>query len=141
MQYPTPQFIESEGKIIYFLTYKQFFLLVAAGGVAAMFYYTLPFPFFVLCSLTVSGPILMIAFIKVHNESVIKIFLNFLGFLADKKTYVWKKRKTTQVISGHNKNDETADKQKITETQMVPFPAAIQESRLKEVKKRIETKR
>lgn len=140
MRYSTPQFIESEGKIVYFLTYKQFFWLVGAGAAAMLFYYILPFPLFVICSLLTGIPILIIAFVKINNESVIKIFLNFLGFLTDKKTFVWKKRKVVRSLKSLRGGIpiETIPPE-IKNIHL--FPSVFQTSKLKEIKKRIETKR
>ena len=41
-QYPVPQFIEQEGKIAFFLSFRQFFYLAGAGAICFILYYTLP---------------------------------------------------------------------------------------------------
>ena len=92
-QYPIPQFIEAEGKIISFLTFRQFFWLVGGGGACLAFYYTLPFFLFVILSLLVAGFIALVAFVKIDTVPVTTIFLNFLTFSAKSKNYVWKKKK------------------------------------------------
>lgn len=92
-QYPIPQFIESEGKIIYFLTFRQFFWLVGGGAACLGFYYLLPFFFFILLSLLVAIFITLVAFVKIDGFPVTTLFMNFLTFSAKSKNYVWKKKK------------------------------------------------
>ncbi len=91
-QYPIPQFIESEGKIISFLTFRQFFLLVGGGAFCLLFYYTLPFFLFVIFSIFIGLLVAAIAFVKIDNTSVVIIFLNFILFLTKSKDYVWQKK-------------------------------------------------
>lgn len=114
-QYPIPQFIEEEGKIISFLTFKQFFALVGGGALCAILFYTVPFIVFGISSIFIGFLVAIIAFIKVNNESVASLFMHFIGFSIGKKNYVW------------NKKD-------------VPVPE-IQASRISEIKKTIETKK
>ncbi len=91
-QYPIPQFIESEGKIISFLTFRQFFVLVIGAGMCLGFFYLLPFFLFMILSIIVALLVLAIAFLKVDNVSMITIFFNFLTFSLASKNYVWKKK-------------------------------------------------
>ncbi|MBX4200711.1 PrgI family protein [Candidatus Parcubacteria bacterium] len=91
-QYPIPQFIESEGKIISFLTFRQFFTLVIGGGACVGFFYLLPFFLFLILSAIVAILVLAIAFLKVDNVSVMTILINYLTFSIGSKNYVWKKK-------------------------------------------------
>jgi len=91
-QYPVPQFIEEEAKIIFFLTFRQFFLLVGGAAVCFLLFYTLPFYVFIVGSLFVMALVSIIAFVKINGISVVKIVLNYLGFLIQKKDYIWKKK-------------------------------------------------
>ena len=119
-QYPTPQFIEEEGKIVFFLTFRQFFLMVGAGGACLLLYSTLPFWIFVAISLPIILLAIAIAFIKIENESIIQIVMHFIGFSVAKKHYIWKKGNT-------------------------PYLAAVQETpqlgKVHNVKKLIETRK
>ena len=64
-QYPIPQFIEQEGKIAFFLSFKQFFYLVGAGVVIFMLYYILPsFLFYLTAGITAIGGIAL-AFVTI----------------------------------------------------------------------------
>ena len=146
-QYPTPQFIEQEGKIIYFLTFKQFFLLVGGLSTAIVFYYLLPFYFFVICSIVIMGIVSVIAFIKIDNASLVTVFLHFFGFLFENKTYIWEKKKSPYPYKSLNPNLQSKEKlitrhdnQEINTTKPSHF-SILQASKLKEVKKKIETKK
>ena len=132
-QYPIPQFIDSEGKIIFFLTFRQFFLLVGGGAVCLFFYYILPFWLFAGLSLIVMGLIAAIAFLKVNNESVVKIFLHFISYSTGVKNYTWQKKQAAPPLKAE-KNNQTQN--------MAAIPMAnVQISKLKEIKKTVEIRK
>ncbi len=92
--YPIPQFIEQEGKIAFFISFRQFFYLVGAGLVCFMLYFILPrFLFWVL------GPAIflvaaLLAFVTMNGTPVINIILSSVGFLTGTKDYTWKKKES-----------------------------------------------
>lgn len=134
MQYPIPQFIEEDAKIIAFLTFKQFFWLVGAGGVCVIWYYTLPFTFFATLSLITFASAAVLAFVKIDGASLIKVFLHIMGFTMGQKTYTWKKKENAYPF----KIQKTKQLEAINEP--APMPR-IQPSKISDVKKLIETKR
>src|SRR5258708_7842589 len=91
-QYPIPQFIESEGKIIFFLTFRQFFILVGGGTACILLYFILPLFLFLVFAIPIVIVTLVVAFLKVNNESVVKAFLHYVGFSTKPKNYTWKKK-------------------------------------------------
>src|SRR3989344_6802432 len=91
-QYPIPQFIEEEGKIIFFMTFRQFFMLVGGGVGCVIFYFLFPFALFVIASILLMGIIFVVAFIKINNASIITVLMHFLGFTTSTKNYIWKKQ-------------------------------------------------
>ena len=91
-QYPIPQFIESEAKIISFLTFKQFFTLVSGGAVIAILFYTVPFAIFAIASICVALLVAAIAFLKIDNISAVTFVLNLISFTTKSKNYTWKKK-------------------------------------------------
>jgi hypothetical protein len=93
-QYPIPQFIEQEGKIISFLTFKQFFVLVGGGAFCLLFYFVFPTVIFIFLSLIAVFMVAIIAFIKIENTPVINIILNFINFSTKSKNYTWKKKES-----------------------------------------------
>lgn len=132
-QYPVPQFIESEGKIVAFLTYRQFFELVAAGGLCFAMFFFLPFLYFVfgtLITLTVFG---IIAFYKVDNMSVIKILTNLAGYTVASKNYTWKKKEASYPL-------KVREHYQIKSLPQAPEAKMQHASKLKEVQKMVDTK-
>lgn len=135
-QYPIPQFIEEEGKIIFFLTFRQFFLLIGAGATCLVLYFFLPFFLFVILSFIVGVSTFAVAFLKINNESVVKLLLNFIAFSTGTKSYTWDKK-------------ESAYPFKVKEhrqIQNIEGPLGLKThmgntSKLKEAKKLVETKK
>lgn len=124
-KYPIPQFIEQEGKIIFFLSYRQFFILVGGGATCIIIYFLLPLTFFLIGSAVVMGLAAVIAFVKINDAPIITVLLHFIGFSMAAKTYTWKKK-------------ETPYPYKIQKT---PDSSAMQPSRLQEIQKIVETKK
>jgi hypothetical protein len=91
-QYPVPQFIEEESKIIFFLTFRQFFILVGAGAIGIGAYYVLPFWVFVLIAIPLTLLTVLIGFVKVNGVSAPELAGHFLGFTAGAKKYTWQKK-------------------------------------------------
>lgn len=90
-QYPVPQFIEEEGKIVFFLTFRQFFWLIGGGVVCFVLYLISPFWLFLASSIFTAILVLIIAFVKINNVSVLRALFDYFRFLAGKKNYIWKK--------------------------------------------------
>lgn len=116
MQYSIPQFIEEEGKIIFFLTFRQFFLLVGGGAVCLLLYYILPFWLFAILSIVIMLMVAAIAFLKIGNESIIKVLLHFIGFSLAKKNYIWKKKELSESLNTPIRKSGLWNTKKIMET-------------------------
>ncbi|MEK7124102.1 MAG: PrgI family protein [Patescibacteria group bacterium] len=133
MQYPIPQFIEEEGKIIFFMTFRQFFMLAGGGAVCLVIYFIAPLYIFGIATFFIMSVILIFAFVKINKMSLLKVIFNFLGFTMGAKSYVWKKKTMSHPLKierapGAGKFDAPALK--------------IQTGKLKEAKKMVElTKR
>ena len=93
-QYPIPQFIEAEGKIAFFLSFRQFFYLVGAGVICFMAYYILPFFLFIIVSLVIGIAAVGLAFITINGVPVLNMILGSLGFAIGGKNYTWKKKES-----------------------------------------------
>ena len=93
-QYSTPQFIESEGKMVSFLTFRQFFLLTGGGALIAIFFYTLPFYLFAVFSIIVGIVIGSIAFLKIDDLTIPTYIRHAIGFSFASKKYIWAKKET-----------------------------------------------
>lgn len=93
-QYPIPQFIEAEGKIAFFLSFRQFFYLVGAGVICFILYYMLPFALFIALAFVIFGVAVALAFITVNGVPVLNIILNSIGFSMGGKNFTWKKKES-----------------------------------------------
>ena len=110
-QYPLPQFIEEENKITFFLTFRQFFLLIGGGAFCLALYYTLPFSFFIVSSIFIMLVISAVAFLKIDDEKITKIIYHFLNFYTDDKNYTWGKKDASYPFK-NNKDLSQEDKVK-----------------------------
>ena len=93
-QYPIPQFIEAEGKIAFFISFRQFFYLVGAGVICFILYYVLPFYFFVIASFIIGSATAVLAFVQINGVPIINMILASIGFMAGGKNYTWKKKES-----------------------------------------------
>ena len=93
-QYPVPQFIEEEGKMVSFLTIRQFIYLVVAGGVLFLLYYILPLFLFIIAAAIIVGGAGTLAFMKVDGIPILTIVLGSIGFISKTKAYTWKKKES-----------------------------------------------
>lgn len=129
-QYPIPQFIEQEGKIIYFITFRQFFILIGGGVVCFFTYFLLPFSIASIVMIVEACFAAFIAFIKINDMTVETVFMHFLGFSVGLKNYTWKKKESAYPFRI----------QKRTELKKIEEEAVLapQRSRLHDIKKNVE---
>ena len=93
-QYPTPQFIEAEGKISSFLSFRQFFYLVGAGIACFFLYFILPGFLFYLVSAVIFVVMIILAFVQMNGVPIINVILGSIGFSIGHKDYTWKKKES-----------------------------------------------
>ena len=92
--YPIPQFIEQEGKIAFFISFRQFFYLVGAGLLCFMLYFVLPRFLFWIIGPTVILVSILLAFVTMNGVPLINMILSSVGFLTGTKDYTWKKKES-----------------------------------------------
>ena len=93
-QYPIPQFIEQEGKIAFFISFRQFFYLVGAGLACFFIYFILPrFLFWVLSPIILIATIIL-AFATINGVPILNMILGAIGFSMGGKDYTWKKKES-----------------------------------------------
>ncbi len=92
MEFIVPQFIEREGKIVGPLTFKQFIFVVTACGIAALLYFILPFPLFLVMATFLVGGSLGLVFIKIEVIPLLTIIKNIFVFSSRPKIYLWQKK-------------------------------------------------
>lgn len=131
-QYPIPQFIEQEGKIAFFISFRQFFYLVGAGVVCFILYFVLPRFLFAIFSAIISISAIGLAFITVNGTPVINVLLSSFGFAVGLKNYIWKKRESPYPF----KTIKRVEIRKIEEGPVLK----VQESRLKKIHTEVELK-
>jgi len=93
-QYPIPQFIEQEGKIAFFISFRQFFYLCGGGVICFILYYVLPFGIFVVLSLIIMGGAGALGFLQINGMPLTNILLSSVGFLAGTKNFTWQKKES-----------------------------------------------
>jgi hypothetical protein len=93
-QYPIPQFIESESKIAFFISFRQFFYLVGAGFVCFILYFILPTTIFYMATAIISIISIILAFGMVNGTPIINYILGSIGFSIGGKDYTWKKKES-----------------------------------------------
>ena len=93
-QYPIPQFIESESKIAFFLTFRQFFYLLGAGGVCFLLYFVLPTIIFFIVAFIICAAAIILAFGVVNGTPILNVLLGALGFSLHGKDYTWQKKES-----------------------------------------------
>ncbi len=93
-QYPIPQFIEQEGKIAFFISFRQFFYLVAAGIACFFLYWAIPRTIFYLVAPVLFIAAAVLAFATVNGTPIINMLLGAIGFSMRGKDYTWKKKES-----------------------------------------------
>ena len=131
-QYPIPQFIEQEGKIAFFISFRQFFYLVGAGVACFLLYYILPFFFFIILSVPIMAIAVVLAFATVNGTPIINTILGSIGFMFRDKNYVWTKTESPYPFNPIR----TAHIHPIEDAPVLQ----IQTSQLKKIKIKLETK-
>jgi len=131
-QYPIPQFIEQEGKIAFFISFRQFFYIVGAGTICFLLYFVLPRLLFIIFSAIISISAIGLAFITINGTPIINVLLNSLGFSMGSKNYVWKKKESPFPF----KTIKRVQLKKIEEGPVLK----TQESRLKKIHTEVELK-
>ena len=145
-EYPVPQFIESEAKIIFFLTFRQFFIIIGGGVLSFILYFILPPIFFVICLVIIILLVVIIAFMKINNESVVKVLLNFLRFSVASKNYTWKKEGSqymNQEIGNIKNQNLNYNKPSFVPQEYIKKSSDLKpkNSNLKSIKKLVETEK
>lgn len=131
-RYPIPQFIEQEGKIAFFISFRQFFYLVGAGVVCFLLYYVLPFFLFVVISIAIFGGAVALAFVTINGVPVLNMILGSIGFAVGGKNYTWKKKESPYPF-------KPIKRTQIKKIEKGPVLQA-QQSQLKKLRTQVETK-
>lgn len=129
-QYPIPQFIEEEGKIIYFITFRQFFILIAGGAICFFLYFILPSPLSIVAIILVGCITGVVCFVKINDMKVEVAFLHFLNFSVGSKNYTWKKTESPYPFKIQKRGELKEIEKDVT--------LSPQKSKLHDIKKNVE---
>lgn len=91
MQYPVPQFIEVEDKIIGPLTLRQFLTLIAGGVVCLIAWSLADLELFILITLVVGIVSVAFAFVKVNGRLLNDYLASMLGYFTKPQIRTWAK--------------------------------------------------
>ncbi len=91
MDFPVPQFIDVEEKIIGPMTFKQVLYLVSAGGVLFVLYFFIEFWLFIIIGVLVFGTACAFAFIKIGGRTLGRFLTCVLAYAFMPRFFVWKK--------------------------------------------------
>lgn len=89
MQFPVPQFIETEDRIVGPLSLRQFFILAVAGAVSLMLYFMVQTWLWFILTLFLGIFGAGLAFAKVNGRTLGKVVLAAIAFYWKPQKYVW----------------------------------------------------
>lgn len=92
MQFNVPQFIELEDKILGPLTFRQFFLLIAAGLFLIFIWYSFQFWFFLAVAIPTVILVLALVFVKINGRSFFSFLNSWISYWLKPRLYVWRKK-------------------------------------------------
>jgi hypothetical protein len=131
-QYPVPQFIEQEGKIAFFLSFRQFFYLGGATAICFILYYILPEFIFYVAATFIIVIAVALSFITINGVPILNTILASIGFATGGKNYTWKKKESPYPF----KTIKRATVKKIDQGPVLK----AQESQLKKIRTAVELK-
>jgi hypothetical protein len=88
MQFQVPQFIETESKIIWFLSLRQFFYIAASLAIVYILFFSLEFFLWVIIAPVVAGVGVSLALIKINGRSMPYFLSLVFGYFWSPKVYL-----------------------------------------------------
>ncbi len=131
-RYPIPQFIEQEGRIAFFISFRQFFYLVGAGAISFILFFVLPIYLFIMAFLLLMGSAVVLGFVTVNGMPIGNMLLSSIGFMTGSKNYTWKKKESPYPFTPVKR----VEIKKIEEG----APIRAQESKLRKIRTDVELK-
>lgn len=97
-QFIVPQFIDVESKIIWFITARQFVILLVAGGLGVLAYRLFDFITFIIVVVIIAGLAIVLAFVKVNGQHFHIFLINLITTLRKPALRIWDKSYTDQEL-------------------------------------------
>lgn len=141
MQFVVPQFLDGEAKIFFFLTVRQFLIMLGvAGGVIVLVMSNIN----VLIMGSLSMLLIMaggtLAFVKVNGQLFHEFFLNMIGSFGKPLTRVWRKEEvTTSTILKKYKVEEAELKDGLANERNIVFKKQINHGSLSKLSLLVDT--
>ncbi len=139
MQYPVPQFIERESRIVGPLSFKQAIFLGVAGGLSLVVWLLLPTAVAMVLICLIAAAAVALSFWKPHGRPLAEVIVSAFRHFISARQYLWQRQSAEDlpiITSGTEKTGpvkaDPADHQALME--LSP------RSRLEKLKNRIETK-
>jgi len=117
MQYPIPQNVDIEDKLIGPLTLKQFLYLLGGGILEFLWFSMFDMEFFVLVSIPTIGLAAALAFVKIYDKPFIEFLLVMAHFVVTSRRRVWK-RVPGALTTQSTKDQEVKTKHKEEESRL-----------------------
>lgn len=92
-RFQVPQFIDVEDKIFGPLTTKQFFYLLAGGGLSFLLWTFLQFWLFIILAAPVIGVTVSMAFVKVNGRPFLEVLVHSINYFLRPRLFLWKQKK------------------------------------------------
>ncbi len=89
MQFQVPQFIETEDKIVGPLSLRQFIIVGAGVGAAALLYFMLQTWIWLILAAILVGSSIGIAFVNIKGRPLPKVIMSAFNFYWNPQIYVW----------------------------------------------------
>ena len=96
MDFPVPQFIDVEEKILGPLTFKQTMYIVVAAGILFVFYFFVEMWLFIILAIIIFGAALSLAFIKVGGKTFSQFLMSVIIYSFTPHIFIWKKNEVKE---------------------------------------------
>lgn len=121
MQYPVPQFIDLEPKIIGSITVRQFFMIAIALGAIFLFFKYADTGLFIFAAVIIAFVTIVIGFVRINGRPFHFFLVNLLdSFFRAKRMMVW--RKEAMIVS-----QKKAKKKKDAQPAQIQYVAVARE--------------
>jgi hypothetical protein len=114
MQYPVPQFIDVESKIIGPISVRQFIMIVIALTLIFLFYKFADLGLFIFAALIILLVTVVFAFVKVNGRPFHFFMLNLLQSVKTPHLRVWKKEPRMERQASHTKKQAILEPEQVT---------------------------
>ena len=116
-QYKVPQFVDRETRIIYFITMRQFIVMLGVAiGLAILYFLINNLTVFIIIAVLVIGLTLSLLFVRFNGRPLYKTFTSMFWFYTSSQSYVWKARNIqTRKVVQRKKPTVNLSKQQLDE--------------------------